>query len=247
MKSEKLLNKIIAKLEAARQKHVPGAALAGVLIGKLLALAERKGLNWRSVVVANLPTSITVAKRTWGLSSREEQAIEYARAHAGRAVTDLTERAKAGLAATIAQAIEENASPEEAARRLQESYGELNRDWRRTALTETATAVANGYLAAQEPGAWVTGDSSVDCCEWCAEFIQGKVYRLLDTPPAEVTPEISAACVWVGKDNVGRSRYPLKADGTPRKPQELWHPCIPAHPHCRCRWILTTKPGENRE
>lgn len=246
------LDLIHERFRKSRLAQVPGASLMGVLIGKLLAVAEKRGLDWRAVVVANLPTKIEVARRTWGLTPRDEEAIRFSEEHSAEYVTDLTDRMREQVQETVTQGLQEKLPPPQLAQRLLEEYGALNRDWRRVALTETATAVSNGYLAQQDPGELVVGDSAVDCCEWCAEHIQNRVFRLLPEPPAEPTEADSWECVWVGKTNVGRSKYRVKKDGTVRTSAEMWHPAIPAHPHCRCRWrkfvpgAEEIEPGTNR-
>jgi hypothetical protein len=52
--------------------------------------------------------------------------------------------------------------------------------------------------------------------------------------------------VWPGKSNVGRSASPYRKDGTERKPDELWWPCIPAHPNCCCTWEIRKAVVENK-
>lgn len=231
-----LLDAIHQRFANSRLRKIPGVALMGHLIGKLLAMAERRGINWRAVVVANLPTSIEVARRTWGLTDLDEQAIRFSEEHSAEYVTDMAVRMKEQVRDVVTESLSHNAPPADLSRRLLEEYGTLNRDWRRIAITETATAVSNGYLAQQDPGSLVVGDSAVDCCDWCREHLQGWAYRMLDGAPAEPTDEESLTCVWVGKTNVGRSKYPTRKDGTARPTSEVWHPCIPSHPHCRCRW-----------
>jgi hypothetical protein len=251
-----LLHPILLAIQArflkSRLAQVPAVALSGVLIGKLLAAAEKRGLNWRAVVVANLPTKIEVARRSWGLTSKDEEAVRFSRQHSAEYVTDMADRMKEQVRDVVAEGVEQNTPPPEMARNLLEAFGAMNRDWRRVALTETAVAVSNGYLAQHEEGEWVVGDTAVDCCDWCREHLQGRAFRLLDKAPLGPTEEESQECVWVGKTNVGRSRYPVTAAGEERSFAERWHPCIPAHPHCRCRWrkfnpaLESIQPGSNR-
>lgn len=236
MSPQALWAKIHARFLQSRLAQVPAVSVMGVMIGKLLAAAEKRGLNWRVVVVANLPTKVEVARRSWGLTPRDEAAIQFSREQSATAVTDMAARAKEQIGAAITRELAAGKTAPAIAAALAEEYGALNRDWRRVALTETATAVSNGYLAQIEPGEIVVGDAAVDCCPWCRRHLQGRAYRMLPAAPAAPTAAESLYCVWLGKTNVGRSRYPVKADGSLRSAGELWHPCIPAHPHCRCRW-----------
>lgn len=248
-----VLDAIAARFRKSRLGQVPATSLAGVLIGKLLAYAEKRGLNWRSVVVANLPTNITVARRTWGLTPRDEAAVDYSEKQSAEYVTDMADRMKESLREAITTRLATGMPSAQMARELLGEFGALNRDWRRIALTETATAVSNGYLAQQDPGQLVVGDSAVDCCDWCSEHIQGRAYVMRESAPLTVPSEDESwREVWVGKTNVGRSKYPVTAAGEPRSFAEKWHPCIPAHPHCRCRWrkfipsAEEIEPGTNR-
>ncbi len=247
-----VLDAIAERFKKSRLGQVPASSLAGVLIGKLLAFAEKRGMNWRSVVVANLPTNVTVARRTWGLMRRDEEALEYSEKQSAEYITDMADRMKEKLRDAVTGHLQAGKTAAQIAPELLAEFGELNRDWRRVAITETATAVSNGYLAQQDPGQLLVGDSAVDCCDWCSEHIQGRAYVMLEQAPLGPTEAESWQNVWVGKTNVGRSRYPVTAAGQPRSFAERWHPCIPAHPHCRCRWrkfipsAERIEPGTNR-
>jgi hypothetical protein len=223
----------------------------GHIIGKLLAEAEKRGISWHAMLARQLPTTVEVAEATHGLTRRDRLAIESSRETAAQYVTDMAERTKAAMNERITAAVANRTPPGELARELFHATGTANMDWRRIALTETAMAVANGYLASVPEFTVLVGDSSVDACPWCREHIQGRAFRSLEEPPEEITEALSRNCVWAGKTNVGRSRHPITREGKARTTAELWHPCIPVHPHCRCRWrrliesIETIQPGTN--
>jgi hypothetical protein len=222
-------------LEARLAKVAPNSVM-GHLIGKILEESERRGISWRGLVVSRLPVTVEAARAAHGLSPADERAIEYSRQQSARYITDMAERMKAAVREQITRAVAAREPPRQLAQTLFQQFSEANRDWRRIALTEAACAVANGYLSAIGPEEWVVGSSSVNCCDWCREHIQARAFRVLPEAPGEPTEEQSSSFVWVAKTNIGRSRYSLRLDGTKREPAELWHPCIPAHPHCRCRW-----------
>jgi hypothetical protein len=232
-------------------------SVRGHLIGKILAEAERRGISWHAVLARQLPATIEVARQITPMSRADLQAIDYSRQHAGEYITRMADDTMGAVRQQIAAALEAKTSPQELSRQLFDRFGEANMDWRRIALTETAIAVSNGYLASLPEWTIVVGDSSHDACDWCREHIHNRAFRSLPEPPVPAngenySAEQSANYVWVGKTNVGRSRHPTTRDGVARKPHELWHPCFPAHPHCRCRprrlieSVETIQPGTNR-
>lgn len=226
---------------ANRLNAVGPRSIQGHLIGKLLADAERKGMNWRQFIVGQLPVTLETARGAYRLTNADERAIEYSRLHAGHYIAEMGDRAREKIRTTITRALAEKKSPAKLSQDLFNAYGDLNKDWRRIALTESNIAVSNGYLASLPEGQIVVGDSSADACEWCQQNIHGRAFKLLTEAPEPTdgiyyTQEQSWRQVWIGKTNIGRSRSARRRDGMMRTPDELWHPCIPAHPHCRCRW-----------
>lgn len=226
---------------ADRLGQVGPNSLAGHLIGKLLAVAEERGIPWTSVLAGQLPVSIEVARRMFDLTPQDEAAIEYSREQAATYIADMSDRMKQDVRGAITRALETHQPPKDLALDLFRRVGEANADWRRIALTEAALAQTNGYLCAQAEGTLLVGDSSAEACEWCHAHIHQRVFQMLDEPPTpnsegNLEGKDSWGFIWPGKTNIGRSKYSKKADGSNREVHELWHPCIPAHPHCRCRW-----------
>jgi hypothetical protein len=244
---------LLERFLRSRLAKVGARTLQGHLIGKLLAEAEARGVAWSNLVAGRLPVTIAAARKTFGLTLADERAIQYSRLHAAQYVTEFSDGLREQLGAAITTAVEQKAPPLQLAQALFHQAGEANHDWRRIALTESNIAVSNGYLTSLAPGTVVVGDSSEDACAWCKEHLHGRAFTLLEAAPeGEITPELSARFVWPGKTNVGRSRYPTTADGRTRDPSEVWHPCVPAHPNCRCRWRRLVEaaeqitPGTNR-
>jgi hypothetical protein len=236
---------------AGRLLRVGSNSIAGHLIGKLLADAEEQGISWQSILVGQLPVEIDTARTRYSLTPADEAAIELSRDQSATYITDMSERLREEIRGEVTRAVGDKESPLALAHTLQQRFGEANHDWRRIALTEAAVAESNGYLTAQEPGQILVGDSSMEACEWCAAHIHGRAFTMLAEPPSEVSDALSWSSVWVGKTNIGRTKYPYKVGGVKRTTAELWHPCIPAHPHCRCRWrrlipsVEEVKPGSN--
>jgi hypothetical protein len=75
--------------------------------------------------------------------------------------------------------------------------------------------------------------------------MDGKRFKIVDAKSGKKNGQTQ---VWVGKNNIGRSASKRDKDGNLRGPDELWWPCIPAHPSCSCRWVLrrpkVVLPGE---
>ena len=232
-------------------------SVRGVIIGKLLAEAERRGISWHAVLAGQLPVTIAAAERAVPLTLSDKLAIQYAEQHAATYITQLADDTLGAVRLQVAQAIREKTPPRELARKLFDRFGEANLDWRRIALTETAGAVSKGYLTSLPEWTIVVGDSAADACDYCRENIHGRAFRSLPEAPEPAngdyySAEQSANYVWPSKNNLGRSRHEFRKDGSRRPGYELWHPAIPAHPHCRCRWrrliesVETVEPGTNR-
>lgn len=231
-------------------------SVRGHMIGKLLAEAERRGISWHSLLARQLPATIEVAQQHYHLSLADRLALDYSRQHAAEYCTELAEGTMEAVRDQITTALENRTSPQELSRKLFDRFGEANLDWRRIALTETAIAVNNGYIASQPEWTILVGDSSRDACDWCQAHIHGRAFRSLPEAPEPAAGDFysadqSANYMWPGKTNLGRSRHPVDRAGVSRRPHELWHPCVPAHPHCRCRLrrliesIETIQPGTN--
>ena len=130
--------------------------------------------------------------------------------------------------------------------RLFDEFGQINRDFRRIAVTETGEAVNQGVIAALPYGSKVRRvEAYRGACEFCRS-INGKVFTVVD--PAAPDKD-GATQVWVGKNNAGRSAAPRRRIGDTlmeRTPNELWWPAAGLqHPHCRGSWVhVSEKPPE---
>ncbi len=130
--------------------------------------------------------------------------------------------------------------------RLFDEFGQLNRDFRRIAVTEAGEVVNQGVVAAFTAGAsLMRREAYRGACEFCRS-IDGKVFKVVD---AAAPDKDGANEVWLGKSNVGRSAAPRRRVGNQlmeRTPNELWWPAAGLqHPHCRGSWLpVSTKPPE---
>jgi hypothetical protein len=155
-------------------------------------------------------------------------------------ITKLTSSARQKALDVLVEGQLQGAGPRWVQTQLMERMGELNRDWRRIAITETAMAIENGKLAAvaDDPGQWeAVWVGGPHACPFCRSMF-GRTFTIVAKPKPGMDPE---KFIWPGKHNVGRSMHLHRRDGTKRGPEELWIPCIPAHPHCMCLWSIRRK------
>lgn len=124
-------------------------------------------------------------------------------------------------------------------------------------ITEANYIFNNAYIKMQEEGAYVVGLSMPDACGFCAEEINGRVYKVRkDIPPDyrdmkgkeyEKWAKVWETEIWVGKNNYGRSTSSRKridknignkeSNLTEKEHHEFSMAVIPAHPICHCRWV----------
>lgn len=236
--------------------------LRAYIIGKLLAESDRLGGKFELGIerIKHLPKFIQDAAKKYHLTLEETEAMKQAVESGASLVSNVATTTQQTIKANLIESIQRNESYtklEEKIRNLFDEEGELNRDWRRIAITETNIAFANGYLSMMNEGEYVIGISMADACEHCLRDIHLKVYKVLSTPPADYSEmhgdeynkhaEIYEKYVWAGKNNYGRStskrkridktRGNAKDNLIEREHHELSMPAIPYHPNCRCRWV----------
>jgi hypothetical protein len=221
-----------------------GLAVRQYLVGHLRA--RQIPSTTPALTVAALPQTLATMKTVWAHVTPYDQAVvEAAQANAGRLVTDLTASARSRMKKLIINAERRRLSDGRTqladaplAQQLREEFGELHRDWRRIAITETAINGADGFLATQV-GQYVQWLAHTGACDSCKAF-SGRVFQVV--APDELLKD-AAQQVWVGKPvvNIGKSAAKRKRleDGTmvDRPDEDMLVPAIPLHPHCRCVWM----------
>jgi hypothetical protein len=217
---DKLLPALIPPTTTAQ---VAGAfAVRTVLLGKL---GEKAGEGGWPTFKSLLPT----------LERKEQEVAKWTFTRAAEHVTNITDTARASLREQLTFAAMEGLPAKQLQQRLFDKFSVQNRNWRRVVLTETAFSVQNARLAGVDPkdgweAIWTAGPKA---CPFCMKQ-DGKRFRLVE--PGKATS--GETQIWVGKNNVGRSSSPRDKDGNKRAVDELWYPCLPAHPHCICQWTL---------
>lgn len=204
------------------EDHAQAHAMRATLIGLVQAQAatpeaEPRLAAWRSV-----------------LDGEQNGALAWAGEHAAEHIRHLRERTRHAVAGMVMDAVVAGDQPATLATRLTGTFGTLNRDWRRVAITEVAAARAHGYLLGIPVGERVSWFAAPDACGHCAR-LHGREFTVTREPGNQRTE------VWPGKTNVGRAASLKRRDGTLRPPEEVWRPTIPMHPNCRCRWVRVAR------
>ncbi len=170
-------------------------------------------------------------------NSQSKNAIKFATQHAGEHLQQISDKTRTAVRLALVRAKQQGTHPRDLAEQLRKTFQGLDRDWRRVAVTESASIAANGYIMSQGEGQMVVGQSAPGCCDWCRDMVHGKTFIVTHTPPESLASKLWNTHIWVGKTNAGRVRHARAKGGRVRVSGELWKPCIPMHPHCRCKWV----------
>ena len=202
-------------------------------------------------ILSAIPQNVTNPLSVIGnLSRLQAAAFDYGQAHCAELIVALTDALRHKIKQTILTH-EHEVYLGERSPALQtllfDEFAELNRDWRRIAVTEAGEMMNQGVIASMEPGTQVKRIEMYDACPFCAK-IHGRVLTV-------VAPDQDAkdgdTQVWVGKTNVGRSASPRKRVGDlliEREPDELWWVAAGVqHPHCRGNWVVLDGPKKADE
>ena len=170
------------------------------------------------------------------LPSHRKEAIEWQKEHGAELIKTVKESTRRAIRKVLVNGEISNMTRSQMHQQLLDQFGTLNRDWRRTVLTETAAGAASGKLAqvAGLGGFEAVWTGTPNACPFCYRMYR----RVFEIVSADSPNKNGQKQVWPGKNNIGRSSAPLKKDGTKRKENELWWPCIPAHPNCCCSWEI---------
>ena len=193
-----------------------------------------------------MPSTIPATAKQFGLPDIQRQVIEFGQARCCQYVTNVTESVRGRLKAAIVgwQEQQFQGVPSVIAKRdlqgtLLDNFADLNRDWRRIAITESGEAANQGLIASLPVGTMVKRiEQYHGACDYCRS-IDGKVYTVVspDKPDKDGDTEI-----WAGKNNYGRSGAARKrtSEGmVDRLPSELWWaPTGLVHPNCRGRLVV---------
>jgi len=150
----------------------------------------------------------------------------------------------------VREIILDTEDPWQVEQRLIDDFGDLNRDWRKIAVTERAILLSERHLAQfHDPSSFESKRRDKDknvkwlphpgSCIYC-RALNGRVFTVVEPSKTHKDPEKE---VWVGKigENFGRRLNPYKRLPSGRlrlrTSDEKKAPVMPLHEHCRCCWV----------
>jgi hypothetical protein len=217
-------------------------AVRSTLMGRVQANMDRVTERQADAILAAMPNTVDQAEHQFKLSPVQRAVMEFGRARAAENVTSMTALQRHRVKRIVMRHQEAKAMGDMSGPSLQsdllDAMGEMNRDWRRIAVTEAGECQNQGYVASLTPGTKVRRlEQYRGACPFCRK-IDGKVMEVVDAGAPDKDGETQ---IWVGKTNVGRSAAPRRRQGgvlIEREPAEMWWvPAGVVHPHCRGSWL----------
>lgn len=176
-------------------------------------------------------------------SGLQNAILEYGQAKTADYIVSLSEKVRHAIKRNIfeyqkARMLGEKVDKTSLHQSLFDEFAEMNRDWRRIALTEAGEMANQGFVASCKPGEKIKRiEQYANACPFCRKW-DGKVLTVV---PADKKDKDWQTEVWEGKNNVGRSASPYKRVGgqlVKRPEAEMWAPAAGTfHPHCRGTWV----------
>lgn len=235
-------------------------ATKAVLLGKVQASVERADdltEDDADKLLMAMPSSAQEVDQRpeMRLDPVQRANIDFARVRAAENVQQLTDGTRHKMRVLIAANVEQKAlgavRPQglgSLRTQLFDTFGTLNRDWRRIAVTEAGESLNQGFISSLPEGSKIKRvEQYRSACAFC-KGIDNKVVTVVSPRDKYKDPD---TMVWVGKNNIGRSAAPRKRVGdvlVPRESEEMWQ--IPAglvHPHCRGRWVKEVVPPKGMD
>jgi hypothetical protein len=215
------------------------------MLGKISANAGRVkgGLARVDEVVDLVPTSFAaVPPRV--LTAVERATLEVAKARAAENITGLSENLRHSMKGLIIEHIQaqvlgqKDGQAKHLRTRLFDSFGILNRDFRRIAVTEAGECCNQGFILAQEPKSKVKRkEAYTGACRFCRS-IDNEIFEVV---AADAPDKDGQTQIWPGKTNIGRHAAPMMREAgklVERSADDLWWPAAGVqHPHCRGSWL----------
>ena len=238
--------------EAVVQRYLPDGVIKtqaeymtvqSVLLGRIQANLAKQEAERLARLHSNLPGRLEDVPHQ-ALTLVERQTIQFASARAAIHIGSVTDAARSRMKTIIIDKIEAQVlgepkgTAQDLRQQLFDEFGQLNRDFRRIAVTEAGEACNQGFVAGMQPGVTIRRQEAYKgACEFC-RTINGKTFVVVAANEPHKDGETQ---VWVGKTNVGRSASPRKRVGKvlmEREQVERWWPAAGVmHPHCRGSWI----------
>jgi len=225
-------------------------AVRSNIMGQVQARASSITFAQATALMMAAPFSIQSAETMFGsMAIPQKAAMEFGNARCCQYVTNVTETMRKNLKTSIIDwqeqkflGVSDKDGRTSLQQKLLDDFGELNRDWRRIAVTEAGENANQGFIASCAPGDKVKRhERYVGACAYCTS-VNGKVFDVVSPDTKEKNWDTQ---VWAGKNNIGRSSSPYKKTPTglvKRLDSEMWKPAAGVfHPNCRGRWEKLTK------
>jgi hypothetical protein len=222
------------------------------LMGRVQANMDKVTEAQADTLLAALPNTVDQATAQFDLSPTQRAVMEFGRARCAENVRSVTEAVRHRIKRIVMRHQEQKALGDNTGPALQsdllDAMGELNRDWRRIAVTEAGENANQGCIASLKAGTKVRRlEQYKGACPFCRK-IDGRVMEVVDPGSPDKDGETQ---VWAGKTNVGRSAAPRRRQGgvlIERQPEEMWWIAAGTqHPHCRGSWlpVIEDRPGDD--
>lgn len=229
-------------------------AVRSTLMGRVQANMSNTTSAQADTLLAAMPLTVDQAAQQFAMSTVQRAVLEFGHARAAENVTSISAVQRHRVKRIVMRHQQARAMGDTSGPSLQsdllDALGEMNRDWRRIAVTEATENQGQGYVASMKPGTKLKRvEQYRNACPWCRK-IDGVIVEVVDPNELEKDGDTK---VWVGKTNVGRSASPRKrAGGTllDREPDEMyWIAAGAQHPHCRGSWlpVIEDAPGADPE
>ena len=233
------------------------ALVRSFIIGNIIEKLQRdKEIEAMTIKLASLPRTLQEAVKKYHLSDREIRSIQFSMLRTGDKITKISETARQKVVETVIQSQYERKGASQLAQdlfhKITDSPENLNRDWRKVAIYESNASSQAGFLAGCKESEVVVWKAQPNACQLCRQ-LDGKKFTVRSESPEDYSQhepgskkyqeiaEIYDENVWVNKFNIGRSSAKRQRldDGSYRNREhhELYSPCIPLHPNCRCYWL----------
>lgn len=231
------------------QSEAEWLAVRSTLMGRVQANLKKITAGQADKVLAALPSTVAEAQAVFALSPMQRAVMEFGAERCAAYVTAISDSVRLKMRDLVMRHQEalflgdRAETAHDLQTKLLDSFGTMNRDWRRIALTEAGENSNQGMVSSQKIGSKLKRiEQYRGACPFCRK-IDGKVVTVVE--PGKANKDADEE-VWTGKTNIGRSASPRKRVGNKliaREPDEMW--VIPAgtvHPHCRGRWIAVAEP-----
>ena len=219
------------------------------LMGKVQAHTNDIFPELGELLATAMPISVADAVVQFKLSDAAIAIMSYGRARACDYVQAVSESTRHRLKRVVLDYQSRRLAGDETAttgllqQQLFDEFGQLNRDWRRIAVTEAGEMANQGVISSLPAGAEVRRMEMYNgACPFCKK-LDGRVYKVVSASDPNKDGNTQ---VWPGKTNIGRSASPRKRVGgllLKRDDSERWWAAAGVqHPHCRGRWEPMASP-----